>query len=447
MKRKYSAKLLNIAIPIMISDLISQLQMLIDRIFLGRLDIKCMSAVGNASSPMWTTMSVIFSLTIGSTILVSQAIGAGDKESAKSITNSMFKYNNVFSVILTIFWFTMPEVVFRIMGVDESIIGMSVDYAKIYAPVFIITGIGASVSSTLQVCEKTKIMIYYGVVRSTVNIILDWALIFGNMGMPRMEVKGAAIATTIAEVIGSVIILVYIFWDKEIWLKPSIREILDARPQEYIKSIKLGIPSAAEDFSWNFGQLYLLTMLNHVSIEAAGVYSIIFGAECIPIVVAGSIGRAVLTLSGQETGKKNHSGIWDVSLEAMQMCIGIAAFVVVMVLLFPQTIMGWFTTDASVIAAAGVYLMIVAIDLFPKSGNIIFGSGIKGYGDTKWMLWTQIIGTVFIVITSSIFVLVFHMGMAQIFCIVVADETLRCVINYWKLTKISGRRLMRVNAE
>ena len=96
-----------------------------------------------------------------------------------------------------------------------------------------------------------------------------------------------------------------------------------------------------------------------------------------------------------------------------------------------------FTTDKTVIAAAVVYLLIVGIDLFPKAGNIVIGSGIRGYGDTKWMLKTQICGTIFVVAGSAILVLGFKLGMTALFWLVVADETLRCALNYTKLIRIS----------
>ena len=59
-------------------------------------------------------------------------------------------------------------------------------------------------------------------------------------------------------------------------------------------------------------------------------------------------------------------------------------------------------------------LLIVGIDLFPKSGNIIFGSGIRGYGQPGWMLKTQLFGTTFIITASTLMVLVFHMGIREI---------------------------------
>lgn len=437
--KEYRDKLLKIAIPIMVSNLISQIQMLIDRIFVGRLDITCMSAVGNASSPMWTTMGTVFSLTVGATILASQAVGAGEREKAKAIIGSLFKYNNVLSTILFVFWFACPGIVYKLMGVDESIVDMSITYARIYSPVFITTGIGASVSALLQISEKTKILVWYGIIRSGLNIVLDYAMIFGHFGLPRMEVAGAALATTIAEYVGEIVVLIYLLKAKDLLLRPSVKEIATAKIGYYLTSIKMGIPVAAEDFAWNFGNLFLIAMLNKVSIAAAGIYSIVFGVECVPIVLIGSLGNATLTLAGQETGKKNYKGVKDVVRTALIMCAAIAAFVLVMFRLFPNTIMGWFTTDMDIIAASAVYLLIVGIDLFPKSGNIVIGSGIKGYGDTRWMLGTQIFGTCFVIGMSALVVLGLHLGMEQLFCVVVADETIRCIINYFKLRKISSR--------
>ena len=90
--KNYIKRILAIAIPIMLSSLISQLQMMIDRIFIGRLSLESMSAVGNATTPMWTTMDIIFSLTTGATILVSQAYGAGENEKAQKIIASLFNF-------------------------------------------------------------------------------------------------------------------------------------------------------------------------------------------------------------------------------------------------------------------------------------------------------------------------------------------------------------------
>ena len=429
-------KILLIAVPIMLSNLISQLQMMIDRVFIGRLSIESMSAVSNASTPMWTTMSTIFSLATGATILVSQAYGADEKEKARDILASVFKYNNVLGFLLFLFWLLIPQTAFHLMGVDESIIGMSIDYARYFSPIFILTGIGASVSCMLQVSQKTQIMIWYGLSRSLTNVFLDYAMIFGNFGFPAMGVKGAALATTLAELLGDLIILTYVLFSKDLPLKPSFPRILTSRFMPYVDTVKYGIPAACEDFAWNFGNLYLIAMLNKVSIAAAGIHSIIFGVELIAVVLVGSIGTATLTLSGYETGKKNRNGVWEVVMSSMLLCGVIDILNLLLFLIFPGQILGLFTRDSAVLAVAPLYLLIVGLDLFPKSGNIIVGSGIKGYGEPTWMFKTQLFGTFFVIAMSSVLVMVFHKGIMELFILVVVDESLRLILNFWKLRRI-----------
>ena len=434
--KDYVKKILAIAIPIMLSNLISQLQMLIDKVFIGSLSIESMSAVGNASTPMWTTMSIIFALTTGATILVSQDYGAGKMDEARSTLASVFKFNNGLGFILFLFWLCTPQTAFNLMGVDKSIIGMSVDYAHYFSPIFILTGIGASISCMLQVSQKTQIMVWYGVSRSACNVILDYAMIFGHFGFPAMGVKGAALATTIAELLGDAIVLIYVLVAKDIAIRPNFGQIIKAKFMPYLSTIKFGAPAALEDFAWNMGNLYLIAMLNKVSVAAAGIHAIVFGVELIAVVLVGSIGTATLTLSGYETGRKNIKGVWNVVMCSAYISWGISVVNLILFVIMPEKILGIFTADSAIIAAAPLYLFIVGIDLFPKSGNIIYGSGIKGYGEPSWMLKTQIFGTFFVVTVSSIMVMVFHMGIMEIFGLVVVDETLRFLLNNWKLRRI-----------
>ena len=79
-KDGYLKRLLLLSIPIVLSNLISQLQMVIDRIFLGNYNDLYLSALGNAMTPMWTTMSFCFSLATGASILVSQAVGEKNED-------------------------------------------------------------------------------------------------------------------------------------------------------------------------------------------------------------------------------------------------------------------------------------------------------------------------------------------------------------------------------
>lgn len=435
--KPYKHQLLKIFVPIMLSNVISQVQMLIDRIFLGRMDILYMSAVGNATSPVWTTLSFVFSLSMGASILISQSVGAEDKEKAKQYAASLIKYHNIIPILLFLFWTFASPFVFRLMGVGENVLDLCVSYTRIYAPVFLMVGLGAGYSVVMQTSNYTKPLVTYGIIRSVVNIILDYLLIFGKFGFPRMEIRGAALGTTIAEYIGAIYLFYVVITKKEKFMtSPSFSQIIHAKASFYIKSIKLGINSACEDLLWNLGNLLIIRILNSIDERAAGIYTMVFSIEVIFVVIIGALGNATLTVSGEATGAKKLPLYRSVVGTAMLWSCVLSAISVIVVSIFPRQTLSLFTTDNEVIEMSIVFVILVMVNLFGKSGNIIIGSGIRGYGDTRWMLITQTVGTVCVVLIAALFVFVFKWGMLGVFLAVIFDEGLRAIINTFRFLKI-----------
>ena len=436
-KSEYKNKLVKIFVPIMLSQLISQIQMFIDRIFLGRMDILYMSAVGNATAPMWTTMSFVYSLSMGASILISQSVGEKDIEKAKNYAASMVKFHNIIPVLLFFFWIFCGPLTFKLMGVSENVMGLCVTYTRIYAPVYLIIGLGASYSVVFQTSNYTKPLVAYGIIRSVLNIILDYLLIFGKFGFPRMEIAGAALGTTIAEFVGAFYLMYVTIAKKDkFFTSPGLKRILASKFSPYLHSIKLGLPSACEDLLWNVGNLCIIRILNTIDDKAAGIYSMVFTVEILFVVVIGSIGSGTLTLTGEATGAKDIKLYRDVVKTAIRWSFLVAAFALIFVSIFPRLTLSLFTTDKEVIEMSVIYIILVAANLFGKSGNIIVGSGIRGYGDTKWMLFTQIMGTVGVVGLSCLCVFVFKLGMLGVFIAVLCDEAIRALINFVRFLRI-----------
>ena len=436
-KAEYKNKLMKIFIPIMLSNLIAQVQMIIDRIFLGRMDILYMSAVGNTTAPVWTTMSFIFSLSTGASILISHAVGEKDFEKAKNYAASMIKFNNILPVVLFFFWIFFAPFVFRLMGVSENVLKLCVTYTRLYSPVFLILGLYISYTVVFQTSNYTKPLVTYGIIRSVLNIILDYVLIFGKFGFPRMEIAGAALGTTIAEYGGaSYLLFITITKKDKFFTSPGIKRILGAKVLPYLKSIKLGVNTACEDLLWNAGNLFIIRILNTINETAAGIYSMVFTVEVLFVVVISAIGNGTLTLTGEATGAKDHRLYRDVVKTAIKWSFLVSAFALIFISLFPRLTLSLFTTDKEVIEMSVIFIILVAVNLFGKSGNIIVGSGIRGYGDTKWMLFTQILGTVGVVALAALFVFVFKLGMLGVFIAVMCDEGLRAVINSIRFMKI-----------
>ena len=433
----YKHQLLRIFIPIMLSNLISQLQMLIDRIFLGQLGILYMSAVGNATSPVWTTMSFVFSLSMGASILISHAVGANDMQKAREYSASLVKFHNVIPFLLFLFWMFCSPLAFRLMGVSAKVMPYCVGYTRLYSPTFLIIGLGASYGVVFQTSNYTKPLVVYGLIRSLLNIALDYILIFGHFGFPRMEIYGAALGTSIAEYAGAIYLLaVTIAMRKKFSTGPGLKEIIHAKIKPYFSSIKLGVNTALEDFLWNLGNLFLIRILNSIDERAAGIYSMVFTVEVIFVVIIGALGNATLTVSGEATGSKNLVLYRKVVMTSLRWAFTVSALALILIRIFPRQTLRLFSKDPQIIEMSVIYIILVAVNLFGKSANIIVGNGIRGYGDTKWMLATQILGTIDVIGISLLFVNVLKWGMPGVFVAILFDEALRGIINFIRYRRI-----------
>lgn len=434
--KQYRKQLLAIAFPIIMNNIIGQLQMMIDRIFLGHANDLYMSALGNVSSPVWTTMSFCNSLVMGASILISQSVGAGKKEDIGEYAGAMMKYNNIIPFFLCLFWLIFPKPVFVLLGVSDTVMPLCLSYVRWYAPLFLIMGMGGSLGVVLQTSNYTKPLIVYGLFRSGLNIFLDWGLIFGKFGMPALGIEGAAIATVIAEYVGAIYISIVFFTSKKLPTRPSWNDVKNGHFKTYLHSAKLGINIALEDFAWNIGNLILIRILNSINEYAAGIYTIVFGVEVLAVVIVGAIGSGTMTLTSEAIGKKDIAQYKGTTLSAYGICTIITVLMIIGAIFFPEQILALFTSDKAVITSSGIYLLMIGINLFSKSGNIIIGNAIRGSGNTKWMLYTQLFGTVWIVCVASILVFVCKLGILGVFLAVLIDEGVRAFINLWKYLRI-----------
>jgi putative MATE family efflux protein len=428
-KGNLTSTLFRIAIPVILQGLFLQVQILVDRAFLGQLNSQYFSAVGNVMFPYFATIEVLFAISIGATIVISHNIGAKKYDDARVYSEAVMKYNTILSLTLFVIWFFFSDFIFSLLGVQSPILEFSTRYVKFLSIYLITFGIEISVTSVLQGIGYTHPMLYMGLLRNAVNIFLGWLLIFGNWGVPRMDLEGAALATTLSNLIVIPIYLGIFFHSKKIPFKVRLINILKSQWKTYNKLIRIGLPAGLESFLWQIGSIIILMFTNALDTMAAGIYSLLFSIEIFPFWIYLGIAKANLTLIGQKTGAKEYHLINKISKKCMVYSLVISLVFTGAFLFFPLFILNIFTKDTSLISRALPFLMIISLNMVPRSINVVVGHGIRGLGDTKWMLYTQIFGTCFVVIVSFVLVFLLKMNLIGIFIAIVADEVIRSVIN------------------
>ena len=422
-------RILRLAIPLILQQLCLQLQVWIDRAMLGHVNAEFFSAVGNTTVPYHMVTSVIIAICSGTAILVAQNIGAGNLSKVAEISESSFWGNSLLSGLAFLFFLFFSDALFRIMGVQAQILDYSLSYIRILSLSLLILGPSATATSILQGLGFTKIIMISGIVGNLSNILLDWVLIFGKLGFPALGIEGAAIATVIANFLSAPLTILFVLRSKKMPVKLHLFRSLSQKSCSYRSVLALGIPSGLEYGLWNIGNLILVSFLNRLDMLSAGIYTLVFSIETVPLMIYMGFANAGLTLVGQEIGAKDLSRAKLSGFLCLTFSIVVCIIVGIVFRLFPRQILNLFTDDRTILDISVPYLIFIVWILFPKAVNNVIGLCIRGMGDTRWMLYTQVFGTFFMITAGYFLILRTNLGLSGIFYTLLADETIRGTAN------------------
>jgi len=427
-------KIFAIAIPLIIQQLSLQMKMWVDNAMLGRVNPAYFSAIGNVMVPYHLAMSIMTAITGGTTILIAQNFGANNEKKMKEYATHSFIGNSILPVLAFILFFFGSGLMFQMMGVAEEISRYSETYMSVFAFTFLMLGPTATSIAIMQGIGVTKTIMVAGLISNLVNIILNGLLIFGQFGFPALGLFGAGLSATIATGVNGALIVGYVFLSKKM-IKIRLRELGRFRWQVYKDVVAIGLPSSVEFGLWNVGNLIVIIFLNRIDMMAAGIYTLIFSIEIFPVLLSMGFANAAVTLVGQKVGEQKFKEAVGIGFKCLLFALVVAFVIIVAFLIMPEQILGIFTDDSAFITYAARYLFIVSFTILPKSINNVTGFAIRGLGDTKWMLYGQIFGTVFVVSVSYLLVFTLGMGLMGIFVTFLLDESLRGVVNmlrFWK---------------
>jgi len=424
-----------ISLPLICQQIFLQLQIYVDRAMLGHVNSDFFAAIGNVLVPYHTIISIITAICTGTTILIAHNIGAKNFEMCKKYAESSYLGNAVISTTAFLLFYFGSDLIFWLMGVKSPILEYSASYLKIISFSLLIFGVYSTSVSIMQGVGLTKIIMITGIVSNILNIILDYILIFGKFGFPKMGIEGAALASVISISAASPIIIIYVFKNNKMSFKLNLLDVINSKLNLYKQILKKGLPTGFEVGLWQTGSLLVISFLNRLDNVSVGVYTLIFSIQLVPLFFYSGFAHATLTLVGFKTGEGQHKQAVNIGFKTLSFSWICCIVFAILFIIFPKNIMEIFTKDIIFIENSAKYLLIIAITMFPKSLNIVMGYGIRGMGDTKWMLGTQIFGTIFVITISYILIFIVKIGLMGIFITYLIDETVRGIINmmrFWK---------------
>jgi putative MATE family efflux protein len=436
--------LLSIALPIMVQTLVAHLQIVIDRAFLGNINSLYLSALGNVMVPYNAVSFFLVSAATGLTILIAQSLGAHRNDRARGYAESSLFFSTLLGLGLFLFWQLAGAWIFRLLGAGGLVHDAATRYLRLLSLSLIVFGFEISSGSILQGAGITRPIMYAAVIKSGLNILLDWLLIFGNLGFPELGLEGAALATSIANSIGALSLFFFLF-SSGLPFRISRRSLFSPRWVDYWASMKIGLPAGIESLLWFGGQTVMVRIFNSISSRAMGIATLVQGIQIMAVLIYLGFARGTTTLVGRYLGQGRIKQAMRTGFLAQKIALGVSATAGLVFLIFAPRLVDIFTNDPAVIRSGSRVLRIAAFTIQGQAVNMVIGSAIRGTGDTRWMLRTQVFGTFFVLASASLLVFVFGMGIVGIYLTILFDEYIRAAINFLRFIR-GGNPFVRGNS-
>jgi MATE family multidrug resistance protein len=442
-------EVLKIAFPLILSTSAMTLQMFVDRVFLMWYDRDAMSGAMLGGILSFVFFSFFLGTATYANTFVSQYDGAKRKERiGPAVWQSIYFSIAAGLIMAAIVLFAKPLI--ALVGHEPKI----ANYELIYFRILLVGAMPGLVDSSLSCFltgrGKTWIVMWVNVVKTLINAVLDYGMIFGKLGFPEWGIGGAAIATVIAHIIACIIYFV-------IFLLPVYRRNYGTSNYVFDKELfgrlmKFGIPSGVQFMLDILGFTLFVVFIGRIDPVSFAASSMALQINTLSFMPMIGFGMATSVLVGRALGADNPQIAQKTTFSAAKLTFGYMTAVAAGYWLFPNMFMLPFEARASaeqietMRPIVKTLLYFISFYCIFDTGNIIFSAALKGAGDTRFVMWVSIVLNWLIMVMPSWAAITFLQGRARLYvawlaltayvCALAILFLLRFLAGKWKTMRV-----------
>jgi putative MATE family efflux protein len=353
-----------------------------DVAMIGRLGANALSATAVAGQVYWSLMFLVAGIGVALTAIVSRLVGAGEPGEANRVgSQGIFLALGFGAAIGVSVWLAAPTL-FGLTGLGPEAAANGVTYMRIIcrgAP-FVIGGM--AVSGILRGFGDTRTpMLIMGLV-NVLNIFGDYVLIFGNLGFPALGVRGAAIASLSAQMIGAMVFTALLLSGR-LRARLIARDVFRPQLATVGRILRLAVPASMEslfgDLARTFG-VFAVTSLGAVPMAS---YEVTATTEALSFMPGYGFAIATSILVGQSLGARDPARAGEAVAQAGRIAVIFMGGLGVLFFFFPKPLVSIFTNDPAIIEVAARCLRVTAFAQPILALHGVYSGALRGAGDTR----------------------------------------------------------------
>lgn len=417
---------LGLALPAIAQLLLQSLMFLADRVMLGHYATDALASMRIASPLHWCIYSTISAFSVGTVALVGRAMGAGNPQLAAAAARGSLGLALVLGAVISGFlqWQLAPLLSLFSFS-SGAVVTAGGAYLAIIFSALPLQLLGIVSGAILQVSGDTKTPFVVAIVANSVNIFLNYCLIFGHFGAPALGVRGAAIGSAGAIAIDAIILFLILWrgtpvlslrgWGSEL---PALGRIL-----------RIATPTFSERLFRSLGYLIFTGIIASLGNVAMASYEVTLGIEGICYEIAEGFGIATAAIVSRHLGAKNPATAAKSASIAVGLAVAALGIGSLIFFLFPEFILSLFSADKNIIAAAVPCLYIAAIAQPFMAASIVLEQALRGAGDTRTAFYISLTGWFIVrIVATYLFAIVWDLDLVGVWLGSTCDWIFRATI-------------------
>ena len=421
-KKVFYSRLWKLALPSAFQSLMLSSVAAADAFMLGRVAQSEMTAVSLAAQIQFVQNIIIFAVATAGSILGAQYYGKDDRRTLGELFSLILRFSGLVSLLFFAACELYPGALMRVFTSDMDLIRIGSAYLRIAGWSYLLTGISQCYLTMMKVTDHVPVSALISTGAVLINIVLNAVFIFGMFGMPAMQSKGAALATTLARV-AELGFCIGVTRGPD-YIRPAWKKILKGRKVLTGDFIRQLLPLLGGGMLWGVGFTSYTAIIGHMGSDAAAansIASVVRDLVCCAcngiataagIMVGNLLGAGNLEM-GRAYGKKLKNLSWFIGFGSTALILALTPVMVRMVIL----------TDKARGYLTGM-MVIMAVYMIGRCVNTITINGVlNGGGDTIFDMYSLAVSMWMIAVPLALLgAFVFHWPVLLVYSCTCLDE-------------------------
>ncbi|PDV97870.1 MATE family efflux transporter [Candidatus Chloroploca asiatica] len=375
-------RVFDLAVPVIGENLLQTLMGVVDTLLVAGLGVAALAGVGASLQVIFVLLAAMSALAVGASVLVAQAVGAGNLVEASRVARQTLIWSVVIAVPLSLLGLLLSPVLMGLFGLEPEVAAIGTEYLMVTMGALATLTIMLLASAVLRGAGDTQTPMQVTALANLVNLVLTWALIYGHLGMPELGAVGSAWGTVLSRGMGAILLVLVLVRGRN---GVKVGGAGSWRPERkaFGSVMHIGLPAALEEVLVITALAALTPIVAMLGTVDLAAHRIAFNILSLSFLPGLGFGLAATALVGQAVGAGRIDEAQAYTRVALRWAVLWMSGLGLLFIFFAAPLIRLFNDDPTLVASGSGAIIAVALTQPLWAATFVYAGALRGTGDTR----------------------------------------------------------------